>query len=809
MTGLTQPVYSVQVAFANNPMTAIANLTWTDITQWVMNLKTTQGRQHETSRVEAGRLQMRLVNFDARFNPFNTASPYYGPFTDGTDTGVLGLVPMKRVRITAQWNRLTFTQATIGVSLGSDWTAGANTTAVRTTAQRLDGNASLQLTSTAAGATSANTATGLSGIAVLGGAAYSAMAWFRANTTTEPVTVGISWYDSSGAFISMSTGPAVTDTNTGWTQATLSAVSPVTAAFAAVVVAVTTTAAGGEVHYCDQMGFFPASNVTTWMPGGPQNIWHGFIESWPMNWPDEQTAYVDVTATDGFKILNQRKFVAGKYAAQVVADGAQAYWRCGDPPGAVALSDSSGNNRPGARLAGYGYPLLGTSGALTNDINNAATADGTWGQAGAMPTVSGGFTMEAWIRIPTGPVDTTDGTFTTCCFSYHPVGLSVQGFAFEITHSGGANDGKVDCNYYNQVALSFTPNAMNDGNWHHYLATRNGTAYAFYVDGQLNTSATAPATPVMGDQLFVAVDARTLAGPQRRFDIDEVAWYNTSFTANQVLTHYQLRLGLLQTASGQRINDLLDLAGWPPFDRFTNTGQSQIQQPAGSLLNSPILQSVYDTVDTENGICFADVNGKITFFDRANPLKSATSAISQITLGEGAEPYDLQGTNILQDDLDIFNDVVIGRQGGQLQESQDTVSQGRYGTRTYQKTNTLDVNDATTFAASQYVLSRYQANPTPSIRVKAIMVHPLADPGVLFPQVLTRILQDRITVQRNVLPGAGTAYSQAADIEYIEHTITPGDWYTLYRLSPADTKQYCVLDDANLAILDSTARLFF
>ena len=45
------------------------------------------------------------------------------------------------------------------------------------------------------------------------------------------------------------------------------------------------------------------------------------------------------------------------------------------------------------------------------------------------------------------------------------------------------------------------------------------------------------------------------------------------------------------------------------------------------------------------------------------------------------------------DDLDIFNDVAIQRTGGIVQRVGDTVSQGRYGIRTFSKSGLLQVND--------------------------------------------------------------------------------------------------------------------
>ena len=103
------PVPIVEVAFANNMSTPIASCTWTNVSADVVTGSTSTGKSDPTStQAEAGRATIRLFNVSGRYNPFNTASPYYGPFTDGTDTAVLGLVPMKRIRIRATWAGTTY-----------------------------------------------------------------------------------------------------------------------------------------------------------------------------------------------------------------------------------------------------------------------------------------------------------------------------------------------------------------------------------------------------------------------------------------------------------------------------------------------------------------------------------------------------------------------------------------------------------------------------------------------------------------------------------------------------------------------------
>lgn len=87
----------VQAAFAANPRDPLAGLAWTDITSKVRGFDTKIGRQHELGRAEVGTAKIKLDNDDRRFDPDNSSGPY-SP----------NVVPMKRIRIQATYNAITY-----------------------------------------------------------------------------------------------------------------------------------------------------------------------------------------------------------------------------------------------------------------------------------------------------------------------------------------------------------------------------------------------------------------------------------------------------------------------------------------------------------------------------------------------------------------------------------------------------------------------------------------------------------------------------------------------------------------------------
>lgn len=142
-------------------------------------------------------------------------------------------------------------------------TGAPNLTA--TTAQAHSGTASMQMKATATGTMSASHCGAGSittqGLPAVSGDPVTVTAWFRAAATPETCTVGINWYTSAGALISSSTGTGVTDSTTGWTQATETANAPATTGYCRA--AVTSSAAAiNEIHYIDDVSLTNANDLS-------------------------------------------------------------------------------------------------------------------------------------------------------------------------------------------------------------------------------------------------------------------------------------------------------------------------------------------------------------------------------------------------------------------------------------------------------------------------------------------------------------------------------------------------------------------
>lgn len=208
-------------------------------------------------------------------------TPPSGPLVEAVNAiDYVSGVPRVRLDLTARSSFLTVDQD--GSAVG--WESDANATllsVVEDPGTLLDG---FSMTSVAAGAMAVRTVVGDPPAGVVGepapvrplsfpvqaGKAYTFLASLRAATTTRAVRVHIRWYDDddgTGTLISADVSGQVNATNGGYIQNSVSAVAPVGALLARVVIEVLGTTAAGEVFNVGQVSFHPG-RVVAYQPGG-------------------------------------------------------------------------------------------------------------------------------------------------------------------------------------------------------------------------------------------------------------------------------------------------------------------------------------------------------------------------------------------------------------------------------------------------------------------------------------------------------------------------------------------------------------
>ncbi len=185
------------------------------------------------------------------------------PLITAVDSTDANGTPIIQVTVTGQDNFLSANDASFEGGIGT-WNARLNATLSQSSAQALQGNFSLAVQSVAAGQYEVQT--GL--YPVSGNAPYTAFAYSLASTTTRNFYIKIDWLNSSGSVISTSASSGVTDSLTAWVLNKVTATSPSNAVNAKIWVQYGTQTAAAETHYIDSVGFYQASAVPAWSPGG-------------------------------------------------------------------------------------------------------------------------------------------------------------------------------------------------------------------------------------------------------------------------------------------------------------------------------------------------------------------------------------------------------------------------------------------------------------------------------------------------------------------------------------------------------------
>jgi hypothetical protein len=105
VNGMARPTIVVDIGFASAPFVALASVSWNDVSLRVLldpalggtPITIRRGRQNELGRIEAGKLTLTLDNRDRLFDPENASGSFYP-----------NVKPMKRIRVYALWNSVTY-----------------------------------------------------------------------------------------------------------------------------------------------------------------------------------------------------------------------------------------------------------------------------------------------------------------------------------------------------------------------------------------------------------------------------------------------------------------------------------------------------------------------------------------------------------------------------------------------------------------------------------------------------------------------------------------------------------------------------
>lgn len=218
--------------------------------------------------------------------------------------------------------------------------------------------------------------------------------------------------------------------------------------------------------------------------------------------------------------------VTSRYAAAVLQDAPVRYFRFGEDAGSGVVDTVTGLRveRPVSGVS------IGAPGALIGDPDTAVSFDGSGRlllPAGEDFPGTAAFTIEFWIK---------DATPTPLCFVVDHTDYSSGRKGWSVF--AGDNLGferYASASNFNGTA---TPSPSKN-EWHHVVATTNGTQQSVFVDGILKANNTVTATlPALSIPYAVGGQNCDCSGQRFVGVLDELAIYDKALLSERIATHF-------------------------------------------------------------------------------------------------------------------------------------------------------------------------------------------------------------------------------------------------------------------------------
>jgi len=762
------PDVKVEVAFNAGWSTPAASRTWTDISTYVdigdtgSPIVINGGRGDELSTTDANNLTLVLDNSDGRFTPGKASSPYYPNVKLGRPI---------RVSVSTLPNG-TFEDNTTG------WT-GTNAVLLRSTAEFHVGVASMSLTAITAATMSADTPSGTSGVPVVAGASYVGAAWFRALSTTRTCNVLIDWYTGAGGFISTSTSSGVVDSNSSWTQASITATAPATAAFARVRAQVTTPVTT-ETHYVDDAELSSIQYV-------------GFVDQWPNAWEAVSTeARSRISATSRIARIGNARKLKSIVEEEFRLDGPKVYCTLGEAAGATAASDSSGNQIPAFTQVGTGAAVVfgSATGPGTDSLTAATFADGKL------------------LKIPKDSY-TVAGSATS---------VLLEGFVNTTVSSGGVsrmvvtlNGGTVSlymlpggelAGQMNTTGGSFSSGIrVDDGLTHHvaYRATLSGTTVTptLFVDGVAVNGSTFTWTFGLTGLTSVCVggddgDPSNVLHWNGTIAHAAVTFSDAAVANARIQAHASAGLnGFAGELSGARFTRYASYAGIAAGELSTDVGQVPMAHVYTTDQTALDMMRVVES--TEEGVVFDAKDGTLTFHDRFHRYNAVSAFTLDMALQEVEADFEGQF-----DRTGLANEVTATLTDGKASaRAFDQASQNDYGIAA------ADLSLASTdteypLQAASWLVNQYGQ---PRGRVPSVLARLTSLPAAKIASLLAADASTRFTVAN--IPSQASAANADYFVEGYTKTIGFESFEVTFNVSDATVSDVWTVEDAVLGQYDA------
>lgn len=247
-------------------------------------------------------------------------------------------------------------------------------------------------------------------------------------------------------------------------------------------------------------------------------------------------------------------------------------------------------------------------------------------------------------------------------------------------------------------------------------------------------------------------------------------------------------LDLPRQRTGERIDDLLDLAGWPAALRDIDTGRVWLTATERDSVN--IRYAIEDCADAEDGYLWIAGDGKITFRDRHSRL----NATSQATLGVGG--IKVAAVDPAFDTELLTNVATVALEDGTEFVVTDQASVDAYGERDVQVRD-LSMPGYQAEALAHWIVYRLAE---PSLWLDGVTVEARNGGATMFGLSIS----DLVTFAHTP-PGDDGDVDVDVHVERIRHEVSrDGSWLARFDCSPYHgAGPWFTVDDPVLGVVDA------
>lgn len=267
---------------------------------------------------------------------------------------------------------------------------------------------------------------------------------------------------------------------------------------------------------------------------------------------------------------------------------------------------------------------------------------------------------------------------------------------------------------------------------------------------------------------------------------EAIAYDATSILANQVLAAGTPTV----QKTGARVSSILDQINWSPEARAIDPGEANVSNfPIAEDENA--ISYLQQVAASEPGLIFVSRDGKVTFIDRSQ------SPTSETVVQFGGTGVPFQNLEVSYGSDNLYNEVIIAREGGGTVRATDPQSINDYGLRVLTAPNVLlntddDLVDLALVLAQQYSQPEYRFSSL------EVALHKLDEEEQA--DVLSLDLGSiaKVTFTPN---GIGDPIERFVQVISINHSVRLDRHFVEFGFQSVESA-YLVLDDAEFGKLD-------